>query len=139
MLFDTLKKTLYAGVGMAFLTRDKIEEMAKKLAEEAKLSEADGKKFIDELLKTAQGMDFVLLLKERDGGIHGSFRSVVPSVDVSKLAAIFGGGGHTQAAGLLTSAGWRVLAAPARADLRTLWREAAAANRAGGTLTGAGR
>jgi hypothetical protein len=47
--------------------------------------------------------------------------------------------GHTQAAGLLTSAGWRVLAAPARADLRTLWREAAAANRAGGTLTGAGR
>jgi polyhydroxyalkanoate synthesis regulator phasin len=54
MLFDTLKKTLYAGVGMAFLTRDKIEEMAKKLAEEAKLSEADGKKFIDELLKKSE-------------------------------------------------------------------------------------
>ncbi len=54
MLFDTLKKTLYAGVGMAFLTRDKIEEMAKKLAEEAKLSEADGKKFIDEMLKKSE-------------------------------------------------------------------------------------
>jgi polyhydroxyalkanoate synthesis regulator phasin len=54
MLFESLKKTLYAGVGMAFLTRDKIEEMAKKLADEAKLSEADGKKFIDEMLKKSE-------------------------------------------------------------------------------------
>lgn len=54
MLFDTLKKTLYAGVGMAFLTREKIEEMAKKLAEEAKLGETEGKKFIDEILKKSE-------------------------------------------------------------------------------------
>jgi polyhydroxyalkanoate synthesis regulator phasin len=51
MLIETLKKTLYAGVGMAFLTRDKIEEMAKKLAEEAKLGESEGRKFIDEMLR----------------------------------------------------------------------------------------
>jgi len=54
MLLDTLKKTLYAGVGMAFLTRDKIEEMANKLAEEAKLGESEGKKFIDEILKKSE-------------------------------------------------------------------------------------
>jgi polyhydroxyalkanoate synthesis regulator phasin len=54
MLFDTLKKTLYAGVGMAFLTREKIEDMAKKLAEEAKLGESEGKKFIDEFLKKSE-------------------------------------------------------------------------------------
>jgi polyhydroxyalkanoate synthesis regulator phasin len=54
MLFDTLKKTLYAGVGMAFLTREKIEEMAKRLAEEAKLGESEGKKFIDEFLKKSE-------------------------------------------------------------------------------------
>jgi polyhydroxyalkanoate synthesis regulator phasin len=54
MLFETLKKTLYAGVGLAFLTRDKIEEMAKRMAEEAKLNEADGKKFIDEILKKSE-------------------------------------------------------------------------------------
>ena len=47
--------------------------------------------------------------------------------------------GHTQTAGLLSGAGWRVLSAPARADLRTLWRGAAAGNRSGGSLTGAGR
>ena len=54
MLFDTLKKTLYAGVGMAFLTREKIEDLAKKLAEEAKLGESEGKKFIDEFLKKSE-------------------------------------------------------------------------------------
>lgn len=54
MLIETLKKTLYAGVGMAFLTRDKIEDMAKKLADEAKLGETEGKKFIDEILKKSE-------------------------------------------------------------------------------------
>lgn len=44
--------------------------------------------------------------------------------------------GHTQTAGLLSGAGWRVVSAPARSDLRTLWRGAAATNRAGGTLSG---
>jgi polyhydroxyalkanoate synthesis regulator phasin len=54
MLFESLKKTLYAGVGMAFVTRDKIEEMAKKMAEEAKLNESEGKKFIDEMLRKSE-------------------------------------------------------------------------------------
>jgi polyhydroxyalkanoate synthesis regulator phasin len=54
MLFETLKKTLYAGVGLAFLTRDKIEELGKRVADETRLSEADGKKFIDEILKKSE-------------------------------------------------------------------------------------
>jgi polyhydroxyalkanoate synthesis regulator phasin len=54
MLFETLKKTLYAGVGLAFFTRDKLEEMGKRMAEEAKLSEEDGKKFIDEVLRKSE-------------------------------------------------------------------------------------
>ena len=54
MLFESLKRTLYAGVGLAFLTRDKIEELGKRMAEEAKLSEADGKKFIDEIIRKSE-------------------------------------------------------------------------------------
>jgi polyhydroxyalkanoate synthesis regulator phasin len=54
MLFETLKKTLYAGVGLAFFTRDKLEEMGKRMAEEAKLNEEDAKKFIDEVLKKSE-------------------------------------------------------------------------------------
>ena len=53
-MLESLKKALYAGVGLAFVTRDKIEEMAKKLAEEAKLSEGEGKKLVDEFLKKSE-------------------------------------------------------------------------------------
>ena len=53
-MLESLKKALYAGVGLAFVTRDKIEEMAKRLAEEAKLSEGEGKKLVDEFLKKSE-------------------------------------------------------------------------------------
>lgn len=53
-MIESLKKALYAGVGLAFLTRDKVEEMGRKLAEEAKLSEGEGKKLVDELLKKGE-------------------------------------------------------------------------------------
>lgn len=53
-MLESLKKAMYAGVGLAFLTRDKIEEMAKRLAEEAKLSEGEGKKLVDEFLKKSE-------------------------------------------------------------------------------------
>ena len=65
------------------------------VAAQAAQEESSG--VIDELLKTAQGMDFVLLLTERDGGIHGSLRSIVPSLNVSLIANLFGGGGHPAA------------------------------------------
>lgn len=53
---------------------------------------------IDELLKSAPEIDFAFLLAERQDGLHGSLRAVVPGVDVSSIARLFGGGGHEQAA-----------------------------------------
>ena len=53
---------------------------------------------IDELLKTAPGIDFALLLSEKMDGVHGSFRAAQSGVDVSAIAKIFGGGGHVAAA-----------------------------------------
>lgn len=53
---------------------------------------------IDELLKTAADVDFALLMTERNGGIHGSLRSVAKGIDVSSIASAFGGGGHVAAA-----------------------------------------
>ncbi len=53
---------------------------------------------IDELLKTTEGVDFALLLSERDGAVHGSLRAVGSGIDVSQIAALFDGGGHPAAA-----------------------------------------
>jgi phosphoesterase RecJ-like protein len=53
---------------------------------------------LDELLKTAPGIDFALLLSEKNDGLHGSFRAARAGVDVSAMARLFGGGGHEAAA-----------------------------------------
>jgi len=67
------------------------------LASGAQETETSGE--IDELLKSAPGIDFVLLLSEKTGELDGSLRSVAPGVDVSQIAKLFGGGGHEAAAG----------------------------------------
>ena len=51
-------------------------------------------------LNSIQDAEAALLLKETpDGLISGSYRTTQPQVDVSRLAARYGGGGHAQAAG----------------------------------------
>ncbi|MCX6812479.1 MAG: DHH family phosphoesterase [Candidatus Berkelbacteria bacterium] len=67
------------------------------LAAHANADDADG--VIDELLKTASGVDFVLLISQKNGTLHGSLRSVAKGIDVSAVAKLFAGGGHAMAAG----------------------------------------
>lgn len=52
---------------------------------------------IDELMSSAPGADIILLLSERQDGIHGSIRTV-RGVNAAEIAQIFGGGGHPGAA-----------------------------------------
>lgn len=54
---------------------------------------------IDELLKTASGTDFALLLSEKNGDVCGSLRSSNKATDVSEIAKLFNGGGHSAASG----------------------------------------
>jgi polyhydroxyalkanoate synthesis regulator phasin len=48
-MIELLKKTLATGLGLAVMTRDKVEELGKELAKTAKLSETEGSDFIKEL------------------------------------------------------------------------------------------
>ena len=50
-MFEILRKALLAGVGVTYLTKDKIEEVGKKIAQDAKVSEAEARKFVNELVK----------------------------------------------------------------------------------------
>jgi len=61
-------------------------------------SENETSGVIDELLKSAPDIDFVLLLVEKEDFLHGSMRAVVSGVDVAAMAKLFGGGGHEAAA-----------------------------------------
>ncbi|TYB31674.1 MAG: hypothetical protein FXF47_03500 [Candidatus Mcinerneyibacterium aminivorans] len=51
---DFLKKTILTGIGIASLTGEKIKEIGKKIAEESKMSEEEGEKFVDEILKQSE-------------------------------------------------------------------------------------
>ncbi len=53
-MFDLIKKTLLTGVGLAVLTKEKVEELGKDLVSQAKLSENEGKEFVDSLLKQSE-------------------------------------------------------------------------------------
>ncbi|HPN96598.1 MAG TPA: bifunctional oligoribonuclease/PAP phosphatase NrnA [Candidatus Moranbacteria bacterium] len=70
------------------------------------------------ILNTVPGTKFSLILSERgDGIVKGSFRSEeYKGVDVSKIAAQFGGGGHKLASGfeikgkiMETEEGWKII------------------------------
>jgi polyhydroxyalkanoate synthesis regulator phasin len=53
-MFDLIKKTMLTGVGLAAMTKDKVEELAKELSEKGKLSEKEGKDLVDDLLKKSE-------------------------------------------------------------------------------------
>ncbi len=55
---------------------------------------------VTNFLNNLKGAKMVLVLKTlEDGKIKGSFRTTTPGIDVSRLAKMFGGGGHAKAAG----------------------------------------
>ena len=70
----------------------------KDLLDTGSKSEESGS-IIDELMSNAPDTDIILLLKEKDGLLSGSIRTMSESVDASELAAFWGGGGHAKAAG----------------------------------------
>lgn len=73
-------------------------QLYKKDFLEVGASEEESGGLIDELLKTASGVEFALLLTEKNGDVHGSLRSTNRTKDVSAIAQLFGGGGHAVAA-----------------------------------------
>lgn len=51
---EILKNFVYAGIGAAFLTKEKIEELKGELIEKGRMSQEEGKQFVDELLRKSE-------------------------------------------------------------------------------------
>ncbi len=60
---ELLKNIAYTGIGAAFLTKDKIEELKDDLVEQGKISQDEGKQFVDELVKKTDSIKDSLDLK----------------------------------------------------------------------------
>ncbi|MFT5698109.1 MAG: polyhydroxyalkanoate synthesis regulator phasin [Desulforhopalus sp.] len=53
-MFETIKKVAFTGMGVAALTREKVEELAKDLISKGKLTEKEGEKFVQEMVTRAE-------------------------------------------------------------------------------------
>jgi polyhydroxyalkanoate synthesis regulator phasin len=51
---EILKNVVYAGIGAAFLTKEKIEELKGDLIEKGKMSQEEGKQFVEDLLRKSE-------------------------------------------------------------------------------------
>ena len=51
---ELLKNVVYAGIGAAFLTKEKIEELKGDLIEKGRMSQEEGKQFVDDLLRKSE-------------------------------------------------------------------------------------
>jgi len=85
-MFDVIKKAVFAGIGLGFVAKEKVEEMGKKLIEEAKLGEAEGRKFIDELKKKSEDARLALEKTVNDA-VAAAFKKIdiVRRQDIEKL------------------------------------------------------
>ncbi|MGB3224774.1 MAG: hypothetical protein WBB23_18365 [Desulforhopalus sp.] len=53
-MIELIKKAVLTGVGIASLTKDKIEDLAKELVVKGKMSEQEGEKLVQEILDRAE-------------------------------------------------------------------------------------
>lgn len=74
----------------SILTKDEIDKS------KATEDEMDG---ISGFLSNLHGVNGLLLLREEDGIVKGSFRTAHPKINLSELAKTLGGGGHAKASG----------------------------------------
>jgi polyhydroxyalkanoate synthesis regulator phasin len=51
---EILKNVIYAGVGLATVTTDKVKDTINDLVEKGKISDTEGKRIIDEFFKTTE-------------------------------------------------------------------------------------
>ena len=51
---ELLKNVFYLGAGFAFMTKEKIEELKKDLIDKGKMTQDEGRQFVDDLVKKSE-------------------------------------------------------------------------------------
>ena len=75
---DVLKNMFYIGAGAAFLTKEKLEELRTELIEKGKMTQDEGKQFIDDMVKKSEEAKTQL-----DQQIHGAINAQLKNMDIA--------------------------------------------------------
>lgn len=76
-MFDLVRKSMLAGVGLALKAWDEVEDLAKEVAKQSKMTEKEGSKFIDEVQSRYE--DAQKKLEER---VEKSVKNLLKKADV---------------------------------------------------------
>ena len=76
-MFDLVKKSMLASVGLALKAWDEVEELANDMVDKGKMTEQEGRKFIDELQGRYQETQ-----KKLEERVEKSVKDVLKKVDV---------------------------------------------------------
>jgi polyhydroxyalkanoate synthesis regulator phasin len=60
MMIELMKKSMLIGIGVLSLTKDKVEEVAGELIDKGNMSQKEGEKFVDDVLKRSEETRSVL-------------------------------------------------------------------------------
>ena len=82
-MIELVKKVLLTGVGVAALTKDKIEEVAKDFVEKGKMTEKEGKAFVDDLVTRSEESR-----AELQKQIESRVQNVLEKMDLAKKSEV---------------------------------------------------
>ncbi|MFO8065140.1 MAG: phasin family protein [Spirochaetota bacterium] len=83
---NPIRTGMYAGLGLALRTRDAVLDSGRRIVQESSMSEDEGRKFVDDLLKQSDDVRERLssLIQDRVSDVIGSF-DLAKSSDIERL------------------------------------------------------
>ena len=75
---DVLKNMFYIGAGAAFLTKEKLEELRTELIDKGKMTQDEGKQFIDDIVKKSEEAK-----SQIDEQIHDAITARMKNMDIA--------------------------------------------------------
>jgi len=82
-MIELVKKVLLTGVGVAALSKEKIEELAKDLAEKGKMTEKEGKDLVDQLLQSSDEAR-----QDLQSQVEAKVQAVLEKMDLAKKSEL---------------------------------------------------
>lgn len=82
-MIELIKKAMFTGIGVATLTKEKVEDLAKVFVEQGKMTEQEGKKLVDELLARSKESQ-----EELTGRIEAVVQASAAKLDIGKASEI---------------------------------------------------
>ncbi|WP_163336628.1 phasin family protein [Desulfopila sp. IMCC35008] len=80
-MIELIKKAMFTGIGVAALTKEKVEDVAKVFVEQGKLTEQEGKKLVEEIQARSKESQ-----EELTGRIEAVVQASIAKLDIGKAS-----------------------------------------------------